>query len=167
MASPTQWTWVWASSGRQWRIGRPGKLQSMGSQRVRHDWTTTPRRLRSGPWLPLACYSFSLSLWSHMCSLGSCLWHKVSPWEQAAPWVGWGKDERGRGGGRKPWSSVAATGWGSPSEEEAMFSHPYLHQKANSLFLPNSQVCGSVRGERGVIISKHFTSSHGHTQAGA
>ena len=58
--------------------------------------TTPPRRLRSGPWLPLACYSFSLSLWSHMCSLGSCLWHKVSPWKQAAPWVGWGKDERGK-----------------------------------------------------------------------
>ena len=40
MASPTQWTWVWASSRRWWRIGRPGVLQSMGSQRVRHDWAT-------------------------------------------------------------------------------------------------------------------------------
>ena len=30
MASPTQWTWVWASSGR-W-TGKPGMLQSMGSQ---------------------------------------------------------------------------------------------------------------------------------------
>ena len=39
MASPTQWTWVWASSsGRWWRMGQPGVLQSMGSQRVRHDW---------------------------------------------------------------------------------------------------------------------------------
>ena len=26
MASPTQWTWVWASSGRWWRTGRPGML---------------------------------------------------------------------------------------------------------------------------------------------
>ena len=26
MASPTQWTWVWASSGRQWRTGKPGML---------------------------------------------------------------------------------------------------------------------------------------------
>ena len=44
MASPTQWTWVWASSGRWWRTGRrtgkPGMLQSMGSQRVRHNWAT-------------------------------------------------------------------------------------------------------------------------------
>ena len=35
MASLTQWTGVWASSGRWWRTAKPGKLQSMGSQRVR------------------------------------------------------------------------------------------------------------------------------------
>ena len=40
MASPTQWTWVWVGSG-SWRwTGRPGVLQSMGSQRVGHDWAT-------------------------------------------------------------------------------------------------------------------------------
>ena len=31
--------WVWASSG-WWWTGKPGVLQSMGSQRVRHDWAT-------------------------------------------------------------------------------------------------------------------------------
>ena len=30
----------WASSGRWWRTGKPGVLQSMGSQRVRQDWVT-------------------------------------------------------------------------------------------------------------------------------
>ena len=40
MASPTRWTWVWASSGRWWRTGKPGVLQSMGWQRVTHDWAT-------------------------------------------------------------------------------------------------------------------------------
>ena len=40
MASPTQWTWVWVNSGSWWWTGRPGMLQSMGSQRVGHDWTT-------------------------------------------------------------------------------------------------------------------------------
>ena len=40
MVSPTQWTWVWASSRSWWRTGKPGVLQSMGSQRVRHDWAT-------------------------------------------------------------------------------------------------------------------------------
>ena len=40
MASPTQWTWVWASSRGWWRTGNPGVLQSMGSQRVRHNLAT-------------------------------------------------------------------------------------------------------------------------------
>ena len=39
-ASPTQWTWVWVGSGSWWWTGKPGVLQSMGSQRVRHDWVT-------------------------------------------------------------------------------------------------------------------------------
>ena len=41
MASPTLWTWVWESSRSRWWTGKPGVLQSMGSQRVvRHDWAT-------------------------------------------------------------------------------------------------------------------------------
>ena len=31
MISPAQWTWVWASPERSWRIGKLGVLQSMGS----------------------------------------------------------------------------------------------------------------------------------------
>ena len=38
MASPTWWTWVWASSSGWWWTGRPGVLHSMESQRVGHDW---------------------------------------------------------------------------------------------------------------------------------
>ena len=40
MASLMQWTWVWASSRRWWWTGKPGMLQSMGLQRVGHDWAT-------------------------------------------------------------------------------------------------------------------------------
>ena len=40
MASLTQWTWIWASSGSWWWTRRPSMLQSMGSQRVGHDWAT-------------------------------------------------------------------------------------------------------------------------------
>ena len=40
MAIPTWWTWVWASSGSWWWTGKPGVLQSMGSQRVGHNWET-------------------------------------------------------------------------------------------------------------------------------
>ena len=38
MASLTQWTWVWASSRSWWCTRQPGVLQSMGSQRVKHNW---------------------------------------------------------------------------------------------------------------------------------
>ena len=35
-----QWTWTWSNSGRWWETERPGVLQSVGSQRVGHDWAT-------------------------------------------------------------------------------------------------------------------------------
>ena len=40
MASLTQWTWVWVDSRSWWWTGRPGVLQFVGLQRVRHDWAT-------------------------------------------------------------------------------------------------------------------------------
>ena len=40
MALPSLWAWVWASSG-SWRwTGKAGMLQSLGSQRIRHNWST-------------------------------------------------------------------------------------------------------------------------------
>ena len=38
--SLTWWIWVWANFGKWWRTGKPGMLQSMGSQTVRHDRAT-------------------------------------------------------------------------------------------------------------------------------
>ena len=40
MASLTRWMWVWVNSGSWWWTGRPGVLQFIGSQRVRHNWVT-------------------------------------------------------------------------------------------------------------------------------
>ena len=40
IASLTQWIWVWVNSRSWWWTGSPGVLQSMGLQRVRHDWAT-------------------------------------------------------------------------------------------------------------------------------
>ena len=37
-------TWVWASPWRWWWTGKPGMLQSMGSQRVSHNWVTEPQQ---------------------------------------------------------------------------------------------------------------------------
>ena len=43
VASLTQWTWVWVGSGSWWWTGKPGMLQSMGSQELDTtewlDWT--------------------------------------------------------------------------------------------------------------------------------
>ena len=55
MASLTQWTWVWVNSGSWWWTGRPGVLQPMGSQRVRHDWATE--------------LNWTDGLWAKFCSL--------------------------------------------------------------------------------------------------
>ena len=40
MASLTQRTWILVNSGSWWWTGKPGVLQSMGSQRVGHNWVT-------------------------------------------------------------------------------------------------------------------------------
>ena len=44
MASLTQWTWVWANSGRQ-RTGKPGVLQPKGLKRVGHNLVTEELQL--------------------------------------------------------------------------------------------------------------------------
>ena len=38
MASPTGWTWIWASSRSWWWTGKSIVLQAMGLQRVGHHW---------------------------------------------------------------------------------------------------------------------------------
>ena len=68
MASLTQWTWVWVSSGSWWWTGKTGVLQSMGSLRVRHNWVTelTKREKRRGwqrmRWLDGITDSMDMSL---------------------------------------------------------------------------------------------------------
>ena len=62
MASLAQYTWVWVNS-RSWSwTGKPGMLQFIGLQRVRHDWATevnwtkwvTSRKRLSSLWLEMA-----------------------------------------------------------------------------------------------------------------
>ena len=40
MASLTQWPWARTSSRIWWRTGKPGVLQSIGPQRIGHNWAT-------------------------------------------------------------------------------------------------------------------------------
>ena len=48
IASLTQWTWVWADSRKWWRTGKPGVLQSMGSQRITWQWLNNHKTWRWG-----------------------------------------------------------------------------------------------------------------------
>ena len=72
MVSLTQWTGVWASSGRWWRTGKPGVLQSTGSQRVRHDWVTEQQNLVIKLHIKLK-FSMLTQFWSWAFSLMSGL----------------------------------------------------------------------------------------------
>ena len=74
MASWIQWTWVWVNSRSWWWTGKPGILQSMGSQRIGHDWATELNwtgRL-------LLCYE------RH--------WHSWTPEERNSIWGQWQDD---------------------------------------------------------------------------
>ena len=58
-------TWVWARSRSWWRTEKPGMLQSMGLQRVGHDWATELN-------------------WTYPIANASCNCH-VSPTNQGSP----------------------------------------------------------------------------------
>ena len=51
MASLTHWAWIWASSGRWWRTGKPGVLQSTSSQRVGYKLAIKHTRIQIQNWL--------------------------------------------------------------------------------------------------------------------
>ena len=78
MASPTQWTCVWANSGRWWRTGEPGMLQSMKSQRVRHNLVTEQQQQNKTAHssLPQAISS----VWKVIPVFTSCLSFHTSDW---------------------------------------------------------------------------------------
>ena len=59
IASLTQWTWVWVNSRSCWWTRRSCVLQTMGSQRIGHDWATelnwteAPIKLLLLSWVPV------------------------------------------------------------------------------------------------------------------
>ena len=59
--SPTRWTWVWTRSGSWWWTRKPGVLQSMGLQRVRHDWATELN------WYQLSFHQLCMRVSVHEC----------------------------------------------------------------------------------------------------
>ena len=105
MGSLTQWTWVWASSRRWWRTGKPGVLQSMGSQRVGHNWASEEQKqllfnhlLQLKPWdslimsHSLILTTFSLSTAITLGAMVGCLpqIHMLKPNHQCDGIWRWG-----------------------------------------------------------------------------
>ena len=84
MASPTQWTRVWVNSGSWWCTGRPGVLQSVGSQRVGHVWVTELNWTElNGPWMgnPLQYYCLDNPLDRRFC------WATVHRFAKTQKWL--------------------------------------------------------------------------------
>ena len=81
MVSPTWWTWVWASFGSWWWTGELGVLQSMGSQRVGHNWVTELN------WLSWSYCICILKIWCnellYISSQPYILWHHIASWKLA------------------------------------------------------------------------------------
>ena len=82
MASPTWWTWVWASSGSWWWTGKPGVLQSMGLQTSDMteglNWTEFPvnflqRNTQASPFFTIKLFHSSPQLWVP----AQCKWYFV------------------------------------------------------------------------------------------
>ena len=108
LAPLTWWTWVWASSRSWWWTEKPGVLQSMGSQRVEHDWATELNWtevtwLSSGQrawwgwkiWLVNWAWSylpFSVALWDLKGNEGWSSWKQRMQPEWCAERMLWGTD---------------------------------------------------------------------------
>ena len=99
MASPNQWTWIWASSGSWWWTGKPDVLQSMGSQSQTwlSDWTELRYRCSwtNIYFMPFknfikafkAILHFILQLWSQiMFALSIYIWNLVKSWIWLKDW---------------------------------------------------------------------------------
>ena len=80
MATLTQWTWVSVSSRSWWWTGKPGVLQPMGSQRVRHDWTDQFKRKGK-----LSVFVMHVE-WSDLVDFVCCV--RAHPSEALALWCG-------------------------------------------------------------------------------
>ena len=90
MASLTQQTWVWGNSGRQYRTGSPGMLQSMGfAESDMTKWLNSNKiygKSISSEWFK----RFSSSRRSsHPASFHLALWHtlRVCSWQPVEKWL--------------------------------------------------------------------------------
>ena len=79
-ASATRWTWVWANSRREGRTGKPGELQSKGSQRVSYDIVTERQQwtMQSRVSVNSDFWCFGGSFYSQNLCFKNTKWHSAS-----------------------------------------------------------------------------------------
>ena len=78
MASLTRWSWVWASSRSWWWTRKPAVLQSMGLQRIWHNWVTELKTQRNLLWVSpinVALGMLSQNHKNHHPQLPECSWY--------------------------------------------------------------------------------------------
>ena len=115
MASPTQWTWFWVNSGNWWWTGRPGVMQSMGPQRVGHDWATELNWWLTGKYHSPIRYIlwYPLYRWEHRGTerlsnqLGEEKTHRYLQWDGG---LSWKKTKE------NPWKRLTESSTGSESQ---------------------------------------------------
>ena len=113
MASPTQWTWVSANSGRWWRTGKPGMLQSVGSQRIRDDWLTEQQQrdnhTKGSKWERQISYGITQEwCWNSSTLATSC--EQLTHWKRLWCWEGLGAGGEGDDRGWDGWMA-SPTRW--------------------------------------------------------
>ena len=113
MALPAQWIWVWASSRRWWRTGKPGVLQSWDlKESGTTEWLNNKQGLNE--WTQSGIGT-SLEV-----NLNSCVYIKVS-----AAWIHWLS------------SLWMAAPWGTCGE----LSPSYPHTTSRTLWIMDEKVC--------------------------
>ena len=130
MASPTR-TWVWASCGRWWRTGKPRVLQSMGSQRVRHNWVTEQERKIQSKSVKVSVAQSCPTLCETMgCSPPECSVHRFSQ----AKILEWTAIPFSRGSSwPRDWTWASCIADSLPSEPPGKLKGPKPHGKAKQV----------------------------------
>ena len=82
MASLNQRTWIWVSSGNWQWTGKPGVLQSLGWQRVIHDWATELK-----VWIIYRTHFWWPSGKESTCQHKRRRRHRFDPWVRKIPWT--------------------------------------------------------------------------------
>ena len=139
LASRTQWTWVWVNFGSWWRTGRPGVLQSMGSQST---------RLSELNWSPAVWWCHSQPFWPKSPS-----W--VSPHKYWCVVTGF------------PAASTlgSSVGWQTLALSVSPCSQPLqLLSIHNTPFIPESHRCAKHVGSLEVVLSSTCQSRSTHRE---